>query len=56
MKKRRTKPRNAFFLEGIPPDVKTSFKAACARKKVSMKEAIVAFMRNYSRLAFGSDR
>lgn len=38
-----------LLIEGIPDKVKMTFKAACAKRGVSMKAAILKFMKDFSR-------
>lgn len=38
-----------LLVEGIPDKVKSSFKAACAKRKTTMKKAIVKFMKDFTR-------
>ncbi len=47
MRKRKGKVREILFLEGIPKDVKSAFKAACAQRGISMRTAILDFMKRY---------
>lgn len=47
----RTRPhhRGALFMEGIPESTKSAFKAACATKGVTMRDAIITLMRDFVR-------
>ena len=44
--------RNAILFEGIPPITRARFKAACARRGVTMKEAITDLMGVYASAGF----
>jgi hypothetical protein len=48
------KKRNAMLFEGIPPTVRAKFKSVCARRGVTMREAVVHLMRVYASAAFPS--
>ena len=45
----REKPhhKGTLFLEGVPKSTKADFKAACARREVTMRDALLQFMRDY---------
>lgn len=40
--------KDVLFIRGVPPEVKTAFKAACARKQESMTTAVIRFLRTYT--------
>jgi hypothetical protein len=42
---KKKKLKDAFLIWDVPPEVRNKFKAACARKGVSMKEAVIAFLK-----------
>jgi hypothetical protein len=42
---KKKKLKDAFLIWGVPPEVKKKFKAACARKDVSMREALIALLK-----------
>lgn len=45
-------PKEVFvqlLIHKIPTRIKKNFKAACARKNVSMHDAIIAMMRDFAR-------
>ncbi len=46
-----TKHRGVLFLEGVPEDTKQLFKAACARKGETMRDAMIRLMRDYVKAA-----
>lgn len=37
-----------MLIEGIPEDTKTGFKAACARRQVTMRDVMIRFMQSYA--------
>jgi hypothetical protein len=43
------KPRHSgvLFLQGVPQSTKTAFKAACAKREVTMRDAMITFMREF---------
>lgn len=48
--KKADKPqhRGALFIEGIPEDTRTAFKAACARRDVTMRDTFITLMRKFA--------
>jgi hypothetical protein len=40
--------RHAFFMDNVPKDTITAFKAACVRKEKTMKEEVLKFMQDYA--------
>lgn len=42
------KSRTHLLLQNLPKEVKAKFKAACAERGTSMKEAILQFMRKFA--------
>ena len=45
----RTYTGGALLVEGIPHTTKVAFKAACAQQERTMREVLIAFMRDYVR-------
>lgn len=43
------KSQSKLLLEGIPKDLKLTFKAACARAGKSMKSVIIKFMNDFAK-------
>jgi hypothetical protein len=40
---------DVLFIQGLPTNLKKRFKVACAKKGVSMKEALIEFMKTFSK-------
>ncbi len=36
-----------LFVQGIPTTTKAAFKAACAKRRICMRDALIHLMRNY---------
>jgi hypothetical protein len=47
MKLQHSKRKSVLFLRSVPQDVKSLFKAACARREKTMTETVIEFMKNY---------
>lgn len=47
IKKKRKKYEGSFMIWGVPDRVKSKFKSACAKRKTSMRDVIIEFMRAY---------
>jgi len=43
--------RGTLFLERIPKDTKAAFKAACAKRQVTMQSALIELMRRFTKEA-----
>ena len=45
----RTQPHHTatLFLQGVPETTKAAFKAACAKKGITMRDAMIKLMRGY---------
>lgn len=46
--KRKQIHRDVVFVDNIPQSTKSVFKSACARKRESMRDAIIRMMRHYA--------
>jgi hypothetical protein len=46
---KRLKPyhKGILFIEAVPEDTKTAFKAACYRRGTTMRDVIIELMRGY---------
>lgn len=46
----RSQPHHqgVLFLQGIPQTTKSAFKAECARREETMRDAVIRFMRRYA--------
>ena len=48
LKSKTKKDEDILLVHGIPIELKTKFKTKCAENQVSMKMAIISFMKKYS--------
>ncbi len=39
--------KSVLFVQGVPSTTKAAFKAACAKKGVSMRDVLIRYMRGY---------
>lgn len=39
--------RGVLFVESVPQDTKALFKAACAKRQTTMRDALIHFMRDF---------
>ena len=57
---KKTKPTpeqvTTLFLEKIPMQTKADFKAACIKRRMTMREVFLAFMKDFIRIEPGSGR
>lgn len=49
----RTKPAHmgTMLIQGLPVSTKTQFKVACAKNEITMRDALITFMREYAKEA-----